>query len=312
MTSKHAYKRCIALRVFLLSCLAWFSLVVAVYASASDCSPIEDRDRNIAKPIHSQGLLWRVESQQGSVSHLFGTIHVSDPRVNVLSAALQAALVGSSQFIMEVVIDRESVSTMSSAMILPHDEMLKKVSRPHVYERALELLKHHGVNESMAMRLKPWAAYTILSLPPRQVGVALDIRLMRLAQKHQLQVYGLESMEEQISLFDSMDMTDQHRLLRQVICNYELVQSDLDQLIDLYRNRDLGAMLQMAEKYRYPGSEKFLDTLLWRRNVIMANRMQASLKAGGAFVAVGALHLPGDRGILQLLTNTGFSVRAID
>jgi uncharacterized protein YbaP (TraB family) len=71
-------------------------------------------------------------------------------------------------------------------------------------------------------------------------------------------------------------------------------------------------MLRMTETYRYPGSERFIDALLWRRNKIMAERMQVHLRRGAAFVAVGALHLPGKGGILDLLTRDGYSVTAID
>jgi uncharacterized protein YbaP (TraB family) len=293
-------------------CLALLSLIVAAQASATECPPLERQDQQTRRSIYSRGLLWRVESSDGLISHLFGTIHLSDPRITRLSAESLSRLLESESFVMEVVLNRETFSSMASAMIFSSHDTLETISGAATYKRAIRLLERYGLSASRANRLKPWAVYTILSLPPGQSGLPLDLRLMTLAQENQLPVYGLETIEEQTTLFDSMDIADQLVLLQQAVCNYDLAQSDIEEIIGHYLKHDLNAMLRMTETYRYPGSERFIDALLWRRNKIMAERMQAHLRRGAAFVAVGALHLPGKGGILDLLTRDGYSVMAID
>jgi uncharacterized protein YbaP (TraB family) len=88
-------------------------------------------------------------------------------------------------------------------------------------------------------------------------------------------------------------------------------------MIPLYLKRDLAALQAVgtdltdtsAEERR--GAEAFLDRLVDERNVRMVERMIPRLEEGATFVAVGALHLPGQRGILQLLANRGYKVAAV-
>ena len=69
--------------------------------------------------------------------------------------------------------------------------------------------------------------------------------------------------------------------------------------------------MQMALRYRSPLQERFLELLLWQRNRRMAGRMLPHLEAGGAFIAIGALHLPGVGGVLDILSGHGYTVESI-
>ncbi len=83
-------------------------------------------------------------------------------------------------------------------------------------------------------------------------------------------------------------------------------------MIGHYVSRDLSAMMRMSMRYRSPLNDRFLDVVLWQRNRRMAERMLPHLKKGGAFIAVGALHLPGVDGVLDLLVKRGYDVQPID
>ena len=126
--------------------------------------------------------------------------------------------------------------------------------------------------------------------------------------------YGLETMQEQIAVFNSMSLDDQIVLLRDTVQNYHLAHSAMEDLTQAYLKRDLKALLALSEKFKPQDARVYnamMDRLLTQRNINMAERMQTRLKEGNAFVAVGALHLPGDSGLLRLLANSGYRITRV-
>jgi uncharacterized protein YbaP (TraB family) len=88
------------------------------------------------------------------------------------------------------------------------------------------------------------------------------------------------------------------------------------ELLAAYKRQDLAAMMAINESAMAIGEQRlakeFQRRLIVDRNHRMADRMEPYLKQGGAFVAVGALHLPGEQGLLRLLEQQGYSVRAVE
>ena len=221
-----------------------------------------------------------MKSADGRKSHLYGTIHLGDPRVVDLAQPVVQALNGSSSFGMEVVFDVDAIMTMSKAMNLASGKSLGGMLDPALFTGATKLLERYGVATYAAQKLKPWAVFTTLSLPPAQPAVALDMYLMASAQQLNKPVFGLESIEEQIAVFDALSDSDQVELLLQTVCHYDEFQADVDTMIEHYLARDLGAIMQMALRYRSPLQDRFLDLLLWQRNRRMAARMLPHLTRG--------------------------------
>ena len=180
-----------------------------------------------------------------------------------------------------------------------------------LFNGTAKLLERYGVATHAAQKLKPWAVFTTLSLPPAQPAVPLDMFLMASAQRLNKPVFGLESIEEQIAVLDALSDSDQVELLRQTVCHYDEFQVDVDTMIEHYLARDLGAIMQMALRYRSPSQDRFLDLLLWQRNRRMAARILPHLQEGGAFIAIGVLHLPGLGGVLDILSSHGYTIESV-
>lgn len=106
---------------------------------------------------------------------------------------------------------------------------------------------------------------------------------------------GPQSVDEQLAVFENVAEGDQVTMLREVACHYEVFQHELDEMVEAYVARDLIALIEQSECYDSEGKEAFMDKLLYERNARMAERMLPLLSAGQAFIAVGALHLPGER-----------------
>ena len=167
------------------------------------------------------------------------------------------------------------------------------------------------------MRLfKPWAIMTLLSLPPSEVKrqaageMALDHRLQEAAAERGIALHSLEVIDEQISLFNDMAEDDQVAMLDATISQSDQVELMFEKMRSAYLDQDPARIFELmrAQQTGYDPAlvETFTARFLNARNDRMVERMQPQLGEGGAFIAVGALHLPGERGILQQLADQGF------
>jgi len=124
----------------------------------------------------------------------------------------------------------------------------------------------------------------------------------------------LETMAEQIIVFDGLSMDDQIRLLRHALNRHERTARLQEQLLQVYLSRDLARLFRLIESEPLADEhlqQIMLDRLLWSRNRRMLERMHPRLKEGNAFIAVGAGHLPGPQGLLVLLHRAGYRLTPV-
>ena len=125
-------------------------------------------------------------------------------------------------------------------------------------------------------------------------------------------VSQIEGVEEQIFTFDEFPMESQIALLRHSLAHGAELAELAERTLEAYLERDLQRIWQLRERFiaRYPeiAAHQAVMTkrVLHDRSVVMAFRMQRALRHGHAFVAVGALHLYGRRGVLALLEGDGW------
>jgi hypothetical protein len=163
--------------------------------------------------------------------------------------------------------------------------------------------------------MKPWAVATTLSMPAAGTGMVLDRVLYEQALQDGKAVAGLESVHEQLAIFEGLSVDDQVALLRDAVEQLPGIAALQEALLDAYKRRDLAAMLAINAAALEDGDRRLADDfqrrLVTDRNRLMADRVQPYLREGRAFVAVGALHLPGDEGLLNLLQKQGYTVKAV-
>jgi uncharacterized protein YbaP (TraB family) len=260
---------------------------------------------------HGHGLLWQVRDADGRSSVVFGTMHVADPRVTELPDVVRREFEARPRFVLEVVLDDHAMQALQTAMFYTDGTLLGDVAGPELFAAAATRLAPYHIPPEIAAAMKPWAVFTTLSLPPGASALPLDLALMHEALAAGKAVAGMETVAEQIGLFDAMPPAGQVEMLREAVCHYELMQQEIERMIDRYHARDLEGVVQIALRYADPARMAFYEDLLWERNERMLDRLLPILARGDAFVAVGALHLPGARGLLHLLEERGFTVEAI-
>ena len=267
-------------------------------------------------PVFTEGLLFKVEKPQQPVTYVLGTIHSGDPRVTTLSDSIQSSLQDADQYIMEVVIDGSSIFSSLGNLWLLDGQKLSQVIGQELYEEVIETGKLSGMPEATFTYMKPWVVMMMFSLPPGNYENILDIHLMKLALKQNKKVLGLETVQEQFAVFDDMPINEQIRLLDVTLKNYPDLAKQYTELFDAYLQKDLEKLQQLSreqvESQDLALLNRLMERLLDARNQRMVSRLLPLLHDGKSFVAVGALHLPGESGILNLLHQQGFTVTRIE
>jgi uncharacterized protein YbaP (TraB family) len=266
---------------------------------------------------YDMGLLWRVEKPGAAPSYLFGTIHLADKRVTTLPDAVRKQFDAAKSFTMEVAPDQSNIAALAARMVYLDGRDLPGVAGEELFRKIVPLAADLGLPAEMARLFKPWAMVLLLQMPQQQAEDVLDFTLQRLASQQGKPLNYLESVDEQVAAFEDMPEAEQIALLRHSVETHRELKSQTEQLLQAYLQRDLGSMWQISEAEiagrpdLKPLKQLFDQRLLYDRNARMIERMQPQLKAGEAFIAVGALHLHGEKGLLSLLARDGYRVSRV-
>ncbi len=268
-----------------------------------------------------KGMLWKIEKAGTPTSYVLGTMHIADPRVLELPPEVDAALAASEQAIFELVLDASVRTHMAQAMVLPQGRTLEVILGPELFGRTVEVAAEYGLPGQAINVMKPWALVPILSFPPEQLALLaggqapLDEALQHEAARQGKALVGLETVEEQLGLFDNAPEDVQVQMLRSVVEDRGRLRAQFESMLAGYLARDLeglyGEMLAQATAEEAELMATFERDFVIARNLRMAERLRPYLERAGSFVAVGALHLPGERGILALLAGDGYSVSRV-
>src|SRR5262249_41668887 len=146
-----------------------------------------------------------------------------------------------------------------------------------------------GLPEQAVRLFRPWALGLLLSMPAQKTEEVLDFVLASTAAAQGKPVHELETLDEQIGVFEDLTQADQVQFLSSAVENYSEMPRMIERMVQAWLARDLAAMDRISDEgSKASGEEKrFIRVLLRRllneRNARMSERMQARLKEGGAF-----------------------------
>jgi len=299
----------------ILALLAWAPSINATPAAErADVRAAKDCVASSTLPCrHSKGLLWKIERAGDKASYLFGTIHVSDPRVTTLPQPVQQAFDTAQSFTMEVIVDGAGLTHMAESMFFNDQRTLESTIGKERYAEIRHLFEVRKLPLNDLNKKKPWVIEMMLSTPA-QAGLPLDFQLQLRATLQGKPTYGLENIRDQIAVFDELPMADQVSMLEATLRYYRDTGALIEQMVQAYVARDLVRIMGLMDAP--PGEDRRLheavmERLLANRNVLMVQHMRARLDEGNAFIAVGAGHLAGPRGLLMLLEQNGYRVSPV-
>jgi len=257
-------------------------------------------------------LYWALSRDGEPAGFLLGTIHSEDPRVLDFPDAFITELGQNQIFAMEMVPDLPTLTRLTEYMSYQDGTTLESLIGAERFARLRSALSKYQVPADWISRMKIWAAMMTLSVPPPETGFFMDFSLSLRAAGAGLKIVGLETLEQQLSFLEDMPMEQQLALLDQALEDHDKVGEIHTQMVDSYLRGDLrGLKLQAEEQLDELAPETkryFMGQGIDARNLRMLESLLAHLAKGRVFIAVGALHLPGETGLVRLLRDKGYSL----
>lgn len=161
-------------------------------------------------------------------------------------------------------------------------------------------------------KMKPFTLMSVMysKFLPCNKPASLEETLMQMAKKQNKEILGLETVEEQLAVFDRIPDTMEIRMLMGLIDDFQGQRDEFGRMIQAYRQRDLTELGRMINDS--PDIDGFEDLLLVNRNKKWIPVMKAEMNRSSCLFAVGAGHLPGIDGVIDLLRKEGYTVSPVE
>ncbi|MEQ9606897.1 MAG: TraB/GumN family protein [Kiloniellaceae bacterium] len=268
---------------------------------------------------HGEGRIWQVDYPGQEPSYLFGTLHVTNPSVFDLPEAAETAFAGAKFAAFESELRADVTEEEKELyMELPADVRLFDIVGEETYRRMKALFLFRYFNVEGLDRLQPWVVWSLIAgreisidIRSEEGRLILDDWLQERAAKEGKQVVHLETPAEQMLVFAGMPMEDQLSMLRSAIDGYGETQVKVEH-VQLYLQGKLAVRYALWQRFlghmEPTVAQSFNERMVSGRNRSMTEDLLPAFARGSTFVAVGAMHMPGEDGILRLLEQRGYTV----
>ena len=259
-------------------------------------------------------LLWKITGDSiEHPSYLYGTVHITCDAT--LSPKIIEALDNTEQLVLELDMDDPNLQ-----MEMMNDIMMKdgKTIKGLLSEEDFEILdtfmkREMGMSIEMLNTMKPFLINAMFY--PKMIDCpvqSFEEALMKVTKAQEEEILGLETVKEQLEVFDAIPYEDQLiDLMRSVKDNLAYDKKFFAQMLENYEKEDLNSLMDIMEDEAFLTSSKHSDKLLDGRNRNWISKIESIAKEKATFFGVGAGHLGGKNGVINLLRKQGFTVTAV-
>ena len=268
---------------------------------------------SIAQAPVEKSLLWKIEGNGLSqASYLYGTIHIMCPDDINISDKLLSAFSGTEQLYLELDLDDpNTMLKMMTGMMMNDGGSLKTLLPEKDYDSVSTIFqKKTGMPLNMLNNAKPILLMSMVY--PSLLGCTpqgWEQAIMKMAKEKDMEVFGLEKVEEQISVLDSIPYEVQADMFLKTMYNLDSAKLSFDKMVEVYKKQDIQEMINMTSSDEDFG--EYEEVMLKNRNHNWIPVIEKAMHEKPTFFAVGAAHLGGDIGVINLLRKQGFKVTAV-
>ena len=266
--------------------------------------------------IDNNTLLWEISGNNlSSPSYLFGSFHLLCKDDIRFSASLLKAVKLSREIYLELKLDDPSI-LLSGMMLMNMNggKKLKDLYLPAAYKKLEDFFRDSLKTPLMLFpSMKPAFLESMLypkMMPCKSIS-GVEEELMVVAKNDKKEIKGLETMAFQAAVFDSIPYIDQAKELLHSIDSLTAWRKYFDTLINVYKSQRLQEIEKLFSRSEF-GMEENQELLLNSRNRNWVNLLKTIMKNGPIFIAVGAGHLVGEQGLIQLFKKAGYNLRPIE
>ncbi|MBO6717243.1 MAG: TraB/GumN family protein [Rhizobiaceae bacterium] len=278
---------------------------------------------------NGEGLLWRIETEGAPPSWLFGTMHMTDPRVVSLPERASEAFDQARLVVIETtdILDPAKMTAAMMAqpelMMFTGSETLSSLIAEEDHAMVSKALAERGIPLATVEKMKPWIIAALVALPACELarkaagGDVLDEQLAADAMAAGKELAGLETAVSQLEAMASLPMSLHIDGLVETLRLGDRMDDVMETMIQLYLAGETGLFWPFFHAVLPESDDEtgayadFQETMVVARNRGMAESAMPMIREGGAFIAVGALHLPGPEGLVALLRDSGLTVEPV-
>ncbi|MBS1627338.1 MAG: TraB/GumN family protein [Bacteroidetes bacterium] len=265
------------------------------------------------QPPTEKTLLWKISGKEiKQPSYIYGTFHLLCPNDFILPDTLVALLHTTKHVYFELKLDDPTLNMkMMQSIMMQNEHDLKEYITKENYDSIAAIFLHKTKLPLTAVsKYKPFILSSLLY--PSMLGctpISCETEIMKIAKKDSLPINGLETVDFQLKVFDEIPYNVQAKMLEKNLLNFNKSVAELKELISIYKTKDITKM--QKEVADEPEFGKYENVLLKKRNTNWVPIIINQITNSSTFFAVGAGHLGGKNGILNLLQEAGYTLTPI-
>ncbi len=267
-----------------------------------------------------KSFLWKIQSESNTV-YVLGSLHFSKKEIYPLRREIEDAFDRSDVLAVEANVNdiqKADVQKLRESALYPANDTLGKHLSSETYERVKKEMDRLGIPLELANRQKPWfLSMTIVALDSVKLGLdpklGIDVHFLSKAEGRK-RILELESLDYQIQLLSGFSDKEQELFLLYTLKDLNILEQELDKMIRAWTSGDTKGMESLMTKgvVEDEGLSSIYEKLVYERNKKMVSKIENFLKARETyFVIVGAGHLVGSKGIIELLKKDGYRVEQL-
>lgn len=279
-------------------------------------TPRTTAKKTVAKPVVPKTLLWEISGNGlREPSYLYGTMHVLCAEDARVSENLKSSIKKAKRVYFEI--DMDDMTEMMGGlkyMRMNDGVKLSDLLTKEEYARVEAAFKKSKTPMPMSMinRFKPALVSSLLGEQAmgctQQKG--MEQVIMKEANDNDKVIMGLETIQFQSSLFDSIPYEKQAKELLSYIDSMDNYKGMTMEMVSAYKAQDLEKLETLVSKSD-PAMADYMDLMLYGRNRKWVQQMPTLMSEGTLLFAVGAGHLPGEQGVINLLRKRGYVVSPV-
>jgi uncharacterized protein YbaP (TraB family) len=291
-----------------------FAICVVLLLLATSAVPHETLSAS------QKSFLWKIRSKTNTV-YILGSLHYCKKEIYPLNEKIEKAFAGSEYLVVEADVSdikNIDIQKLMKRAFYPENDTLEKHVSPEIYEGVVKETGGLGIPVELLNRQRPWfLAMTLVALESLKLGfdpnLGIDKYFLSKAQGGK-EILELESLDYQLDLLSGFSDKDQELFLLYTLKDLKVLEQELDKLTQAWSSGDTKAMESIVT--RSVSEDRRLSSVfekvLYERNWRMASRIEDFLKTKKTyFVIIGAGHLVGRRGVVEILKGRGFLVEQI-
>lgn len=296
------------------------SALIAMFFVSCSASKSETAETTESFPYtdvvvkNNNSLLWKIESPKSETSYLYGTMHMINEAFYDFPEKLSKRIGSSDEIIMEIDGIPNPFTTIS-LMSLDSGSIHDYFSSEQMIELLSFMDNELGMDpktfDETYGQMKPFVLLQgITQNYFEPTAKSQDLSIMSIANEKDIQLTGLETIEEQLGFFDQIPSDVMAKMIIESTRDYEKEKKNTLKLMELYFEQKVEKLIPLLEKSS-PEFMEYEDLLLYDRNKAWIPKIITEIASKKCFIAVGAGHLFGEKGVIALLEQEGYVITPI-